>query len=155
MARSCLASWRLRPHLQEVLNDQRDAGSRLPGVTSKAFSGEMIEAVQLLDPAVTYHLVGSSRLAGDFQGPQAVAQHVEEFLRLTNRTVDLLKWEDWLVRVDHVGLVMQLRYQRRGMVETQRFIWLVSPTDQNKIRRIDVFFSDGDSFERFFPPLQP
>lgn len=116
----------------------------------KALGGEITEAVQLLDPDVTYYIPGSSKLSGEFQGPDAVARHTAEFMRLTDRRVDVLKWEDWLAGVSHVALVVQLRVQRNDMTETTRFIQLVSMSEGNKIRRIEVFFSNQAAIERFF-----
>jgi ketosteroid isomerase-like protein len=119
----------------------------------KAYNGQVSEAVKLLDPAVTYYVPGSSRMSGRFEGAEAVSRHTAELLRLTNQRVEILKWEDWLVGVNHVALVMQLRLQRPNMVQTSRIIQLVSMSADDKIREIELFFADEASVERFFSPV--
>ena len=116
----------------------------------KCFSGEISEAVDLLDPNVTYQVPGSHRLAGNFDGPQEVAAHVEELLRETHRSVDVLKWEDWMIGVNNVACLVNIRVQRHGIIDTLRAILLTTMSSDDKIRRIEVFFSDQAEVERFF-----
>ncbi len=57
----------------------------------KCFRGDISTAVEVLDPKVIFRVPGSHLLAGTFEGPQAVAGHVEELLRQTHHTLDVLQ----------------------------------------------------------------
>ena len=116
----------------------------------KCFHGDVSSAVELLDPKVTYRVPGSHRLAGTFEGPEAVAEHLEELLRETHHTVDVLQWEDWMIGVNNLAALVHLRAQRQGVIDTVRAIFLIGMSKEDKIRRIEVFFSDQAQIERFF-----
>jgi ketosteroid isomerase-like protein len=116
----------------------------------RAIRGEVSTAVEFLDENVSYHVPGSHQLAGHFSGPQAVAQHLGKLLQFTKRTVEVLKWEDWMVGVNHVAALIQLSVQHRTADQSLRAIYLVMLTDDSKIRRIEMFFDDQAAVERFF-----
>lgn len=116
----------------------------------KCFRGDISSAVELLDPEVTYILPGSHRFAGIFEGPQAVARHVGELLRQTHHTVDVLQWEDWMIGVNNLAALVDMRAQRHGAIDTFRAIYLTTMSKDDKITRIEVFFSDQAQVERFF-----
>jgi ketosteroid isomerase-like protein len=116
----------------------------------KSFRGEVSSAIELLDEKVSYHVPGSHQASGLFEGPEAVAEHLGKLLRLTNRTVNVLQWEDWMVGVNHVAALAHMRVQSRGAVYTFRAVYLIAMTDDAKIRRIEIFFDDQAAAERFF-----
>ena len=116
----------------------------------KCFRGDISSAVELLDPKVTYRVPGSHRLAGTFEGPEAVAGHVRELLSETRHTVDVLQWEDWMVGVNNLAALVDMRVQRHGAIDTIRAIFLIAMSLDDKIRRIEVFFGDQAQVERFF-----
>jgi ketosteroid isomerase-like protein len=116
----------------------------------KCFRGEISAAIEVLDPKVTYRVPGGHRLAGTFEGPQAVARHVEELLRQTHHTVDVLQWEDWMIGLNTLAGLVRMRAQRRGVIDTFRAIFLVAMSNDGKIKQIEVFFSDQSEVERFF-----
>jgi ketosteroid isomerase-like protein len=116
----------------------------------KAFHGEIADTLEVLDQNVAYHVPGKSRIAGTFVGPDAVVEHVASLLKLTATRVDIIQWEDWLAGVNSVAGVVHLRIQREGAIADTRMIYLFALTDQNKIRRIDVFFGDQAAIDRFF-----
>jgi len=116
----------------------------------KCFQGDLSSAVELLDPNVTYRVPGSHRLAGTFEGPKAVTGHLEQLLIETHHTVDVLQWEDWMIGVNNLAALVDLRAQRHGAIDTVRAIFLVAMSKDDKVRRIEVFFSDQAMVERFF-----
>jgi ketosteroid isomerase-like protein len=116
----------------------------------QSFAGNVASAIEFLDRDVSYHVPGSSPIAGNFEGPEAVTQHVSELLQLTNRTVDVLQWEDWMAGINHIAGLVHMSVQRRGALLTFRAVYLVSMSDNQKIRRIEVLFADQVAVERFF-----
>ena len=116
----------------------------------RSLRGEVPSAVELLDDTVSLDVPGSHQLSGHFEGPEAVAQNLEKLLRLTNRTVNVLQWEDWMAGINHVAALAHLRVQRPGAVQTFRAVYLIEVTDDTKIRRIEMFFGDQAAVERFF-----
>jgi hypothetical protein len=75
---------------------------------------------------------------------------LEQLLRLTNRTLNVLQWEDWLVGVDHLAALVRIGIQRPGAIGTFRALFLLAMSDDEKIRRIEVFYSDQARAENFF-----
>ena len=116
----------------------------------KSYSGDVAGAVKLLDPKVSYHVPGTHKLAGEFEGPDAVAQHVKDLLAFTHDRIDIIQWEDWLVGVDHIAAVLHMRLQRPGARESERMIYLIKMSDDDRIRKIEIFFGDPDAAQRFF-----
>lgn len=116
----------------------------------RSFQGDASAAVELLDENVTYHVPGSHQLAGQFEGREAVAQHLGTLHRVTSGTVDVLQWEDWMLGVNHVAVLGHMSVQHRGAVHPFRAIFLVTIAEDSKIRRIEVFFADQAAAERFF-----
>lgn len=116
----------------------------------KCFRGDIASAIELLDPNVTYRVPGSHRLAGTFLGPHAVARHVEELLRETHHTLDVLQWEDWMIGVNNLAALVNIRVQRHGIIDSFRTILLVGMSPGGRIKRIEMFVSDQVEAERFF-----
>lgn len=116
----------------------------------KCFRGDISSAVELLDPEVTYRVPGSHQLAGTFEDPRAVASHVGELLQQTQHSVDVLQWEDWMIGVNNLAGLVNLRVQRHGAIDTFTGIFLVTMSKDDKITRIELFFRDQAEVERFF-----
>ncbi|HXX90965.1 MAG TPA: hypothetical protein VEI83_12175 [Acidimicrobiales bacterium] len=116
----------------------------------KCFRGDISAAVELLDPKVSYRVPGSHRLAGTFEGAQAVTGHIEELLRQTHHAVDVLQWEDWMIGINNVAGLVNTRVQRGAVIDTFRAVFLVTMSRDDKIRRIEVFFGDQAEVDRFF-----
>ncbi|MFZ0665420.1 MAG: hypothetical protein WAM97_06665 [Acidimicrobiales bacterium] len=117
---------------------------------SSAFNGAVADAMDALDPNVTYHVPGTHQLAGTFVGPEAVAAHVGVILRLTHDRIDVVQWEDWMMGVNNVAGLVHVRMQRERAIFDTRLLYLVSLSEANKLRRIEVFFGDQAAAERFF-----
>ena len=116
----------------------------------RSLRGEVASAMELLDEEVSLDVPGSHQLSGHFEGPEAIAQHLGKLLRLTNRTANVLQWEDWMAGINHVAALAHLRVQRPGAIHTFRAIYLIEVTDHTKIGRIEMFFDDQAAVERFF-----
>lgn len=116
----------------------------------KCFRGDFSAAAELLDPKVTYRVPGSHRLAGTFEGPQEVAGHFEELLRQTHHTMNVLQWEDWMIGVNNLAGLVNMRVQRDGAIDTFKAIFLITMSRDDKIMEIEVFFSSQAEVERFF-----
>jgi ketosteroid isomerase-like protein len=118
-----------------------------------SFRGDISSAIGFLDESVSYHVPGSHQASGDFEGRESVAQHLAKLLQLTSGTVNVLQWEDWMAGIDHVAALVHMNVQRRGAFHTFRAVYLFDMTDDEKIRRIEVFFTDQPAVERFFTTL--
>jgi ketosteroid isomerase-like protein len=116
----------------------------------RCFHGDLSKAVELLDPNVVYRVPGEHPLAGTFEGAAAVSAHIGQLLRETHHTVDALKWEDWMVGLDHLAGLVKLRAERHGVMDTLRAIFLVTMTSEGRIGGIELFFSDQAEVARFF-----
>jgi ketosteroid isomerase-like protein len=116
----------------------------------KCFYGDLSEAVAMLDPRVTYHVPGSHKAAGTFEGPESVAEHVSNLLKMTCGTVDVTQWEDWMVGVDNIAALVAMRVQKSAQIYNFRSVYVVAITDEDKIRHIDLFFGDEAAVDRFF-----
>jgi len=116
----------------------------------KCFHGDVAAAAELLDPKVSFHVPGSHQLAGTFEGPQAVTEHVEELLQQTHHSVDVLQWEDWMVGVNDLAGLVKLRVQREGSIGIVRAVFLLAMSREGRIKRIELFFSNLAEVERLF-----
>jgi ketosteroid isomerase-like protein len=116
----------------------------------RSFSGDVSSAIEFLDEKASYHVPGANQLAGDFEGREAVAQHLSKLLELTSRTVNVLQWEDWMLGVNHVAALTHMSVQHRGALETFRAVYVLTVDEDAKIKRIEVFFEDQAAVDRFF-----
>lgn len=131
-----------------MVNDARVAAAQ--EFFEKSFSGEVSSAIELLDEKVSYQIAGSYEAAEHFEGREAIAQHLGALLKLTERTLAVLEWEDWMSGGSHVAALARMSVQRPGAVLDFRTVYLIEVTDDAKIRRIEMFFDDQTSVESFF-----
>jgi len=113
------------------------------------FSGDVSAASSRLEEDVSFHIPGRHALSGVFRGLEAASEHLANVLRLTRGSINVLKWEDWLVGVDNVAGLATVHLQRRGQMHDFRVIFLITVSEQGKIRRFEVFSSDQAAFDRF------
>lgn len=117
---------------------------------AKCFGGDVAAAAALLDPEVTYRVPGTSRIAGTFKGPQAVIEHVHELMAMTDNTVNVVQWVDWMIGVNHLAGLVDFGLQRGASLNRVRAILLVEMSAEDLIRHIEVFFSNQANVDRFF-----
>jgi ketosteroid isomerase-like protein len=128
-----------------MVNDSRIAAAQQ--FFEKAFRGEVSSAIELLDEEVSFQIGGSHRAAGHLEGREAVAQHLGALLGLTQRTFDVLQWEDWMAGTNHVAALAHLSVQPPGAILDFMSVYLIEVTDDAKIRRIEMFFDDQAAVE--------
>ena len=114
------------------------------------FSGDVASASNLLEDDVSFHIPGRHEVSGVFRGLKSVSEHLAHVLRLTKGSIDVLKWEDWLLGVGNVAGLATVHLQHRGQMNNFRVIFLVTVLERQKIGRLEVFFSDQAAFDRFF-----
>jgi ketosteroid isomerase-like protein len=114
------------------------------------FDGDVDEAAKLLGPRVEFHVPGRSGPAGTFIGPEDVTKHLRTFLEATETPINVLQREDWLAGSMYVAGVVRCELQRPGRVHEFRLIFLVQVGADDKIARVEAFFSDPEALERFF-----
>ena len=127
------------------MNDSRIAAAQQ--FFEKAFRGEVSSAVDLLDEEVSFQIAGWHQAAGHLEGREAVAQHLGALLGLTQRTFDVLQWEDWMAGSNYVAALAHLSVQPPGGILNFRVVYLIEVTDNAKIRRIEMFFDDQAAVE--------
>jgi ketosteroid isomerase-like protein len=112
--------------------------------------GHVDDAVRLLAPTVEYTVPGVRGPASRFVGPEAVANRLEKLLRVTERPIDVLKWEDWLVGDTYIVAVVRFELQRPGRVQVFRVVLLFRVSSNMLIEEVECFYSDPEAFDRFF-----
>jgi ketosteroid isomerase-like protein len=132
----------------QVTTDKQSAVAQ--AFFQRLFRGDIATAVEDLDPKVTYKVPGSHQLAGTFKGPEAVAGHVQNLLRETHNTLDVIQWEDWMIGENDLAGLVRFRVQRNRAISTFRAIFLVTMSSDDKISSIEVFFDNQAEVERFF-----
>ena len=108
------------------------------------------EALLLLAPSVTYRVPGHTPVSGVFTGPQAVAEHVSAVLEFTQGSLEDLKWEDWMVGEQYVGLLVRVRIHFTGHVYDGRHLYLIRFDNEDRIDEVVVFFEDEEAMARAF-----
>src|SRR5579872_5065249 len=99
------------------------------------FSGDVLLASSLLEDDVSFHIPGRHAPSGIFRGLQAASEHLANVRRITQGSIDVLKWEDWLVGVGTVAGLATVHLQHRGQMHDFRVIFLVTVSERGKIRR--------------------
>ncbi len=114
-------------------------------------AGHIDAAEAELAEAATYTVSGHNSLAGSFRGRRAIAQHLEEFQASLSSAIDPIKWVDWLVGVDHTGVLVQWHLQRERRLFEGTVLFLAAFEPGGEIASIDVFFRDSPRFDDFLP----
>lgn len=130
------------------MTDDKRLGT-LQAFLQRLFRGDLPSAVALLHENVRFRIPGRASLSGELHGRDEVARHLEEYMRFTNDTSDVLKWEDWLVGLEHVAAVTTTRMQHSGSLMTSRLVFLAAFSEDGLIEDFEVFFRDERALERF------
>ncbi|MCU1488719.1 MAG: hypothetical protein JWM85_124 [Acidimicrobiaceae bacterium] len=122
---------------------------------AQEFLGRLVDqqaerATALLSPVVEYRLQGRYPLAGDFCGPAQATGHLAKLFSEIDGTLDLLKWEDWMLGGQHVAALLVIGMQRHGRRLDAEVLILLGFTVDDQISAVDVFFKDEQQAERFF-----
>jgi ketosteroid isomerase-like protein len=129
--------------------DQPDQIRNVQQFLDECFHGAVAAAAAHLEPNVVYRVPGEHKLAGVFEGPDAVVAHLGALLEITHNSIDVFKWEDWLVGDSHIAALAHIRLQKPGVVLVSKFIFLCVLSKSGKIAEVEVYFSDPRSVDRF------
>ncbi len=113
------------------------------------------DVLSLLSPDVVYTVPGQGPLAGVFRGPVEVYDHVGKLFSATSRTLETLKWVDWLVGLSHVAALQFAQAQGGGMIYRNHHMYVIETGDDDLLSDIRVFFEDQTGADAFFANLPP
>jgi hypothetical protein len=115
--------------------------------------GHIEDGIKLLSPDVTYRVGGEHALAGDFKGREHTAAHLTELTTRTMGTLDLIKFEDWLVGESHFAALVTIIMRSDGRVSNVSkggHVFIFRFDADERIVDIRVLFEDERYIERFF-----
>ena len=81
---------------------------------------------KLLSPDATYRVPGQHVLSGEHHGPDQIMRYLRRVLTITRDTLEVLKWEDWMVGEYHVTALVYLHAQGHGRIYEGRQLFLVT-----------------------------
>ena len=110
------------------------------------------QGIEFLAPHATYRVPGTHALAGTFSGRDEIMRHLITLFERTGGTLDVFKWEDWLVGEYHIAALVQVHAQGHGASFTTRLIFLLGFDQSDKVSEITILFEDPNAAERFFGP---
>ena len=116
-------------------------------------TGHADAVLALLAPTVVYTVSGHSPLAGTVHGPVEVQEHVRRVFRATSGTIDVLKWDDWLVGQNHVAALQFAQAQGAGMVHRNHLVFLIETDRHDLLTNIQLLFGNQDEADRFLARL--
>lgn len=110
----------------------------------------MEPVLDLLSPTATYHVSGMHTLSGTFSTPEDIIRHLEELAVRTHGTMEITKWDDWLVGEYHVAGIGQMHMQGNLQRYEGRHVFLFGFDTEDKINSVTVFYEDPAAALRFF-----
>jgi ketosteroid isomerase-like protein len=111
-------------------------------------------AVSLLSPTATYRVEGDHSLAGTFTAHTTV-DHLMTMVRRTSGTLDVMKFDDWLIGQHYAACVVEITFHADGRRFSGQVIFLLRFDTADLIDRVTVFFEDADAVARFFGGTAP
>jgi len=111
------------------------------------------DVLSLLVPDAVYTVSGHSPLAGVYRGPVGVQEHIRKMLRATLGTIDVLKWDDWLVGQNHVVALQSVQVQGAGMIHRNHLLFLIETDQHDMLTKIQLIFGNQDEADRFLAGL--
>jgi len=102
-----------------------------------------------LSAAATYHVPGSSPVAGTFSGRRDIVTYFRRIFDFASGS-EALKWVDWMVGTDLVSALVETHLQS-GLSEFEgRLLFVFSRDPLGGIAAIRLFLEDQARFDRFF-----
>jgi ketosteroid isomerase-like protein len=108
------------------------------------------DVLGLLAPDVAYTVPGHSPLAGVYHGPAEVHEHIDKLFRVTSGRVEVLKWVDWLVGLNHVAAMQLAQAQGSGVIYRNHHLFVMETDRHDLLTDIRVLFDDQDGADEFF-----
>ena len=141
-----------------VATPESDTGEPARLVNARRFlmgisTGHADAVLALLAPTVVYTVSGHSPLAGTVHGPVEVQEHVRRVFRATSGTIDVLKWDDWLVGQNHVVALQSVQVQGAGMIHRNHLLFLIETDQHDMLTKIQLIFGNQDEADRFLAGL--
>jgi ketosteroid isomerase-like protein len=112
------------------------------------------EVEELVSPDIVYRVLGNHAFAGVFTGRDEVAAHLADLADRTKRSLDTVKWDDWLVGERHAAAIAHIHVQYRGKMLMTRALYVVGMDVDNAISSVTVFFEDEGALLRTLGPPQ-
>ncbi len=130
------------------MDDERVTRARRFFLT--VLGGDVDGALGELTDDCEYVVPGHSVLSGRYRGRAEVGSRLHRLFELTAGDVDPVKWEDWMVGVDHVSVLVRLNlasgHQRRQTEE----LFVVAFAPDGRIRSLRMFTGDESAYESLF-----
>jgi ketosteroid isomerase-like protein len=116
----------------------------------QAFNDQDIETVNnLLNEDAVWHVGGTSKLAGDKKGRKAILEFFMEFGQITEGSykADI---HDILANDEHTIILGTEHATRGGKKHSARFVDVVHPDDDGKVKEFWRFSEDQAALDAFF-----
>jgi hypothetical protein len=104
----------------------------------------------LLSPTATYHVSGMHALSGTFITPEDIGHHLQDLADRTNGTMEVTKWDDWLIGDYHVAGIGKVQMQENLQRYEGRHVFIFKFDTSDKIDAVTVFYEDPAAAVRFF-----
>ena len=105
-----------------------------------------------ISAGTTYHVPGTSPLAGTFRGRHEIVTNFRRVFELTSSS-DVVKWVDWMVGTNLVSVLAHVHLQS-GLIQYQaQLLFLFSFIPSGTIDRIRLFPEDQALFDQFAAQL--
>jgi len=102
-----------------------------------------------LSADATYHVPGSSSVAGTFTGRQEILTYFQRIFGFASGS-EALKWVDWMVGTNLVSALVDTHLQS-GLFEFKgQLLFVFSRSPLGGIAAIQLFLEDQARFDRFF-----
>ena len=109
---------------------------------------DITTATTELAATATYHVPGTSFLAGTFAGRDEVVGRFQKLFELTSGS-EALKWVDWMVGTNCVSVLVQTFMQTRLSIFNGQHLFLVGFDSSGLIDEIRMFPEDQARIDRF------
>jgi hypothetical protein len=102
---------------------------------------------------VSYRVLGHHALSGAFSGRDQAGAHLKAIILQTDGRFDPVKFEDWMLGLFHVSVIVDVRAEVGGAGQRLRHLILMRFNAGDLIDEVTVFFSDPDVAERLYGHL--
>ncbi len=110
---------------------------------------EAMSASVELSADATYHVPGTSSVAGTFTGRREIVTYFQRIFGFASGS-EALKWVDWMVGTDLVSALVETHLQSELSEFEGQLLFVFSHNPLGKIAAIRLFLEDQARFDRFF-----
>ncbi len=105
-----------------------------------------------LGPTATYHVPGTSPLAGIFKGREEMVRRFQQLFELTSGS-EALKWVDWMLGTNLASVLVQIKLQAGLSSFEGSLLFAVGFDPSGLISEVRLFLEDQARFDRFLAQL--